>query len=119
RSASSLKILALDASLFFMRGQCEGELAAFARNAAASHPDSSVMHLYQLFDDGKDQSSYRGCEHQRMFATIETLEHTILVFKRNANAVVLHINLQFTSTIQGLNLNLNGAILGRVMIGVK
>src|SRR5262245_14944140 len=82
RSSSAIKILAIDASLFFVRGQCERELAAFARNAAASHPDSSIMHLDQLFDDGKTQSGSRRGEHQWMFAAVETLEHTILVVKR-------------------------------------
>src|SRR5215204_4558699 len=118
RSSSAISILAMYASLFFMHRQGKGEYTAFARYATALHPNAAVMHFHNLFDDGKTQTGSRRRKYQRMFTTIETLEHTLLVFKGNTNAVIFHIHLHLMPAIQGLNLDLDRSIFRRVMVGV-
>src|SRR5260221_8528958 len=100
RSSSAINILAIQASSIFMYRQSKGEYATFAWNAAAFHPNPSVVHLHNLFDDGKTQTGSRGCQDQRMFATIETLENTLLILQGDTNAIIFHVHLHLVTTIQ-------------------
>src|ERR1044071_8951191 len=95
RSSSAINILAIIASSIFVNWQGKGELAAFARNTSALHPNLAIMHFHDLFDDGKPQSGSGGCQHQWVLTTIKPLKYTILIFQRNAHAIILHIHLHF------------------------
>src|SRR6266545_5844321 len=118
RSSSAIKIFDIESSLFFVNWQGEGKDATIAWYTCALHPNTTFMHFYYLLNDGKTQSSSRRCQHQRMFASVESLEHTCLIFQRNAHTVVSHVHLDLLATIWRMDTHCDRPILGRIVIGV-
>src|SRR6266540_2136465 len=118
RSSSAINIFAIDSSLCFVHRQGKGERTSFARNACTFHPDTTFMHIHNLFNDGETQTGSRRCQYQRMLTTVEAFKYAILIFERDAHAIILHVHLHLVPAIQRMDLHQNRSIFGGVMIGV-
>src|SRR5512143_4035011 len=103
RSSSAIKIFAIESSLLFVDRQREGERTPITRHTRTLHPDPAFMHLHDLFNDGEAQACTGSRQYQRMLTSVESLEHTTLVFQRNTNAVILHIHLDFVAAVQAVD----------------
>src|SRR5512139_1080466 len=118
RSSSATNIFAIESSLCFINGQGKGECTSLTGNARAFHPDTSLVHLDNLFNDGQAQSgSWRG-QNQRVFTPIEALKDPVLVLQRDAHAVILHIQLYLVAAVQGMDADDDRPILGCVVVGI-
>src|SRR5512139_1799470 len=86
RSSSAIKIFAIESSLCFVNGQGKGECTSLSGNARALHPDATLMHLNNLFNDGQAQSGSWCGQDQRILASIEALKDPVLVLQRDPHA---------------------------------
>src|SRR6476619_718075 len=118
RSSSAIKIFAIESSLLLVNRQSERKDTSITRYASTFHPNATFMHFHNLFNDGKTQSGPRRCQHQRVLAPVESLEHPALVFQRNANAIVSHIHLHFVTPVRRVYPYSDRPILGCVVIGI-
>src|SRR5512138_2462645 len=98
RSSSAIKIFAIHASLCFVDRQCKGECTPLPRDARTFHPDTTLVHVHNLFNDGESQTGSRRGKHQRMFTAIETLKYAFLVFQGYTYTVIFYIYLYFVPT---------------------
>src|SRR6266545_2701260 len=118
RSSSAINIFAIHSSLCFVNRQGEGERASLSRDACTSHPDTTFMHVYDLFNDGETQTSSRCCQNEWMFTTIEAFKYAILIFERDPYAIVLNVHLYFVPTVHCMDLHKDRPIFGGVVISI-